>query len=1338
MLRTVHLHGRLGQRFGRTYRLDVDSPAEAVAALMCQLPRFEHYIRERQYAVTAGRSSDPLQNPALPERALRMNLGRSTDIHIVPAPLMAGIETILIIGLTLVLVGISVVMILMMPKAPKPGDREEASKATSFVFDGPENVIEQGHAVPLVYGEVRTGSVVVSSGISTAEIATTNNPPGGKTGWASGDPPAEGESGGSGLVGVTPGVDSTVEPVSGGGGGGRFFDHGDIQLLGGGKGGGGGDGMQEAPNSLRSNATARILEAISEGEIVGLKDGMKSVYLDNTAIQNPDGTFNFQGVSVQQRVGLPDQDFVAGFPSAENSIAVDTEVSIAVGPITRTIDDPDVTVARVTIRVPALYKQETDDGDINPTSVRLKISCQADGGGYTDVFTMEINGKTNQPYDRSVDVHLPAGLERQVRVTRITADSDVASLVNATRWSVLTEVIEAKLSYPDTALIGLTVDARQFGNSIPARSYLIRGLIIEVPTNYDPETRAYAGIWDGTFKRAWTNNPAWILRDLIVNRRYGLGARVPVSALDKWALYAIAQYCDELIPDGFGGTAPRYTLNTVVATKMQAFELIASVASNFRGWVYWGSGSIVATMDRPEDPSVLVTRTNVVDGQISYGRVTAHDRRRSVAVVYWNDPADGYRLVPEIVEDANLVRRLGRREGQEVTAFGVTARGHAHRLARFILEDESEGSNTVADYQVGDDHSFVAPGRVGMVADPMFTQNRRGGRVRASTANSVQIDAAYVFVAGQVYTLRAMLPDGTVSVRPITNAPGLANLITLGGAAWGQPPNPGSVWTIETDVVANRQFRVRQIETDKPPYRVRSVLHDPSKYERVEQDRDLETPNYIEVPGGPLGPPSQLGVFEYLEASGTASVPVALFSWTPAPDPRVLTFQAQAKGPVGDWFDLGQSLEPSRTVRPAAAGAWLFRVRGVDALGKTTAWQQGGADLDGQTDALPEVVDLEAVPGNELLAAMLVWEKPATSRPLRYEVLFSPAGGFGTAVSLGLTDGLSFPITQEGDYWVRTAFLGVVSAAPPTVHVTATDFAAGAFAARIDPDSGRITDPTVYNTQALLGPRNLTNLSPTYTVGATDVTVNLPAHERKIAGPTGPITLNYGASSGVQPFSTYWIAYVDDPDLTGFASPTVSFTASADDLLYPGRYQLASGVTPAAGGGGGYTGGGGGGGYDGNCVAADSWVEVEQPGERQHEIVGGRFFIAASDVLPGDRLRGLLGPDRTAWITCTANLIADAEAVTLRADNGFEVTASRATPVTQPDGSMIRAAAMIGYQIGADDGFGCVRWARVAAVEPVGTIRVAKISADDGTYLAGREPGRGLYTHNFTYETVKP
>lgn len=1033
MLRTVHLHGRLGERFGKRFELDVESPAEAVKALIYQRRGFEQYIRHRNYVVTAGRSPNRDECPALSDKALQLRLGHSTDIHIVPAPLMPGVEWI-ILGVTLALIAVSTVVMLSMMRAPKPGEREEATKVESHVFDGPENVIEQGHPMPLIYGEVRTGSVVVSSSIMTAD--TAGSPVGGDSGTIDpGNVTPEGGAGG-GTIGTTPGTTPGFD----------WDDPVDIVLFGGGGKSGGTTSptpATEAPNSLLSNATAKVLEAIGEGEIVGLVNGMKSVYLDNTPLQNTDGTFNFQGAVVEQRVGLPDQDYISGFTSAETTIDVDTEVKVSLGPVTRTITDATVTAARVTIRVPALYQQDTTTGDIGPTSVAVKISVQTDGGGFTDVYTMTITGKTNRPYDRSVNIFLPAGTTRDIRVTRLTADSAASSLVNVTRWQLLTEIIEAKLSYPDTALIGLTVDARQFGNSIPSRSYHVKGLIIEVPTNYNPSTRVYTGVWNGTFKRAWTDNPAWILRDLIVNRRYGLGARIASTVPDKWALYSIAQYCDELIPTGFGGTAPRYRLNTVIRSKVAAYDLIAAVASNFRGWVYWSSGSIVPAMDRPEDPTVLVTRSNVVDGLINYGRVTPHERRRSVAVVYWNDPKDGYKLVPEIVEDPVLVRRFGRRTGEEVTAFGVTNRGQAHRLARFILEDESEGSNTVADYSVGDDHAFAAPARIAMVADPMFTQSRRGGRVVTATAGTVEIDETYTFVTGQVYTLRTILPDGVVSVRPITNGAGAATVVTLGGTAWTTPPNSGAVWTIETDVVANRQFRIRAIETDRPPYRVKAVLHDPTKYARVELDRDLDTPDYISLPSGPLKPPTQLGIFEYLEQEGTAWVPSALFSWQPAADARVMFFQAQAKGPTGDWFDLGDSLEPTRTVRPAAAGTWNFRVRAVDGLGRTTAWQTGSAILDGQADLLPEVVAPGITIDDELLSATLIWDKPADTRPLRYEIMYSAGGAYGTAVSLGTTDQLTFPITQQGNYWVRTTFIGQVSPAPVLVNASALIFSSG-------------------------------------------------------------------------------------------------------------------------------------------------------------------------------------------------------------------------------------------------------------------------------------------------------
>lgn len=1041
MLRAIHLHGRLGKRFGRRFDLAVSSPTEAIRALIFMVPGFSEYIRHRGYVVSIG------EGTVLDREALDLQLGRQTDIHITPAGAVSGIVTILL-GATLLITAASSIAVLSMPKVPSAASREESTKTASYIFDGAENVTEQGHPVPLVYGRFRVGSIVGSAGITTSDANEAS---------VSADPSNPYLGGGySGYVGSTPGI--------------RGSQYGDewVNLQkGGGKGGGGSTrAAQEDPNSLQSQATAKVLDIVSEGEIVGLVDGMKSIYFDDTPLQNPDGSFNFAGVAIEQRFGLPDQDFIPGFGQNENSREISTQVRVALGPVTRTVQNQNATVARVTIRLPQLYQQDTTNGDLKASSVTIKISVQADGGGFTDVLTKTFTGKTNSGYQWSTDVRLPNGAQRDIRVTRITPDSEVASLSNETHWDLLTEVVEAKLSYPDTAVFGLTVDARQFGASVPARSYDIKGLIVEVPSNYDPVARTYTGVWDGTWKRAWTDNPAWVFRDIIVNRRYGLGARVPVENVDKWGLYAIAQHCDGMIPDGFGGMRPRYTINVYIKNPAAAYDVLASIASNFRGFAYWGSGAVVAVQDRPEDPSILITPANVIDGKISYSRITPIEKRRSVAVVYWNDPEDGYRLTPEIVEDPDLIKRFGRRgdSGDDaVTAFGVTNRGQAHTMCRWLLEDEAPGSNAAATYEVGDDHGFVEPGRVAEVADPMFTQSRRGGRVRAATPAGLTIDAPYTFVAGQNYRLRVTLPDGTVSVRAITNAAGAATALALGGANWGTPPNPGAVWTIETDQVANRQFRVRSISTDEPPFAVRAVLHDPTKWDRVELDRDISTPNFIELPTGPLKAPDNIDVFEFLMRDGDAAIPCAQVSWR-GNDSRITFYQAQSKAPGQNWEPFADSIDVSQIVRGVQPGPWGFRVRGLDSLGRKTEWVEATFDLDAQVDSLPNVTGLMVVPDNDALTSMLIWVKPNDRRPLRYRVLFSDSGNIANAIELATVDTQEWVVSKVGTYWVQTQFLQVLGANPPAIVITEGDL------------------PAVIYDRVVDAPRNLHDLDP----GAAD------------------------------------------------------------------------------------------------------------------------------------------------------------------------------------------------------------------------------------------------------------
>ncbi|HXF66197.1 MAG TPA: phage tail protein, partial [Burkholderiales bacterium] len=367
---------------------------------------------------------------------------------------------------------------------------------------------------------------------------------------------------------------------------------------GGGKGGGGGGRTpQEAPDSLRSRAWARVIDVVSEGEIEGLVDGLKSIYLDDTPVINTDGSENFSGVTIATRTGTQAQDYVPGFAAAESEIAVATEVKAAT-PVVRSVSNTNLSAVRVTVSVPQLTYQDPSTGDISGTSVELAIDLQNAGGGWQEVRRDTISGKTTSRYQRSYRIELPAPGPWDIRVRRITPDSTQSNLQNKTFWDSYTEIIDAKLRYPNTALVALQVDSAQF-NRIPRRGYDIRGLRVRVPVNYDPDTRSYSGIWDGTWKIAWTDNPAWCFYDLLTNERYGLGAYIDEVQVDKWALYEIARYCDELVPDGFGGTEPRFTCNLYLQTRQEAFTVLQQMAAIFRGMVWWSQGALTAVADKP-------------------------------------------------------------------------------------------------------------------------------------------------------------------------------------------------------------------------------------------------------------------------------------------------------------------------------------------------------------------------------------------------------------------------------------------------------------------------------------------------------------------------------------------------------------------------------------------------------------------------------------------------------------------------------------------------------------------------------------------------------------------
>lgn len=804
---------------------------------------------------------------------------------------------------------------------------------------------------------------------------------------------------------------------------------------GGGKGGGGSQRTpQEAPNTLRSTSKARIIDALGEGEIVGLANGLKSVYLDDTPLQDENGAFNFQGVTVHTRTGEPDQPHIPGFPAVETANDVSTEVTQG-APIVRTVGNLDADAVRVTVQLPALNEQNTSNGDLVGASVEVAIDVRPMGGTWAERKRDIIAGKTTSPYQRTYRIELTGSGPWDVRVRRITPDSDAATLNNATYWATYTEVIDAKLSYPDTALVALEVDAQQFGNQIPARSYDVKGLIIRVPDNYDPATRSYSGFWGGNFKLAWSDNPAWCYYDLATKTRYGAA----LANVDKWALYQIGQYCDELVPDGFGGEEPRFTFNTVLASQEEAITALHTLASAFRGMTYWGTNTVMPVADMPADPVKLVTPANVIDGEFVY-EGTGLKARHSVAMVSYNDPNDNYRQQVEVVEDAEAIELYGWRP-LEINAVACTSRGQAHRLGKWTLASERAETETVS-YRASLDHADVRPGDIISVSDPTTAGARLGGRIVATGIDSLTLDKVPEEASGANWFLDVMLPSGAVERRAVASFNG-------DGVALANPlsaqPIVGAVWILSSQSVEPRRFRVlANIEEAARVYHITALEHDPTKYGRIELGLDLPEPDFSLLPTGPVVAPYSLTAqaFTYL-AGGTEHQGMTI-SWTPSDDPRVLRYIVEVQGPTDlRWRTVYTESGTSVDLRDVEPGQWMIRVRGVTGIGTASPWAALTTNIAGLLLPVPpDSVDIEVGTFSVTLRPKgqypgQVWEFWRSNVALDTGMIVSNAVNIGVATVLTDTD-LKSATTYY--YYVRGVNVYGVSSWYPVQATTGEDF----------------------------------------------------------------------------------------------------------------------------------------------------------------------------------------------------------------------------------------------------------------------------------------------------------
>jgi len=715
---------------------------------------------------------------------------------------------------------------------------------------------------------------------------------------------------------------------------------------GGGKGGGGASARVaiESPDSLRSKQFARVLDLVSEGEIVGLVDGLKSVFLNDTPVQNTDGSFNFTGITLDTRTGTQSQTYIPGFQSVEAETAVSVAVKAAT-PVVRTITNANVDAVRVTVSVPQLSFQNTTNGDIGGTSVNITIDVQTAGGGFVPTINDTISGKTTSRYQRAYRIELAGAGPWDIRVSRVTADSTSVALQNATFWDSFTEIIDAKLIYPNSALAALSVDAEKF-SSIPRRGYELKGVLVRIPSNYNPVTRVYTGVWDGTFTISWTDNPAWCFFDLLTTPRYGLGDFIDIAQVDKWALFTIGQYCDELVSDGLGGLEPRFTCNLYLQTREEAYNVIVSFASIFAGLAYWSSGSVTATQDSPSDPVALFTPANVINtgaGAFSYTGSSLKSRH-TVALVTWNDPADRYKQKVEYVEDTEGIAKYGIVQ-TEVIAIGSSSRGQAHRLGRRILFAERMETEVI-NFRAGLDGLSVAPGEVIQTSDPVRAGVRVGGRFISATSAAVVLDAPVTIDAGKAYTLWAVLPDGTVQSRAVTTGASTTDTLAV-SPDFTAAPLALAVWVLAASDLVPETWRVISVEeVENTQASITALAFRADKFGAIEQDLILE-PLRTSILDVAQATPTDFSASEslYLVSNTVVGTRVTA-SWS-GNAPR---YELQYRRVGNNWVMISIS-SPSVDIQPADPGVYEFILTAINSIGRRSQSVAVSQEVFGKTTA---------------------------------------------------------------------------------------------------------------------------------------------------------------------------------------------------------------------------------------------------------------------------------------------------------------------------------------------------------------------------------------------------
>lgn len=751
----------------------------------------------------------------------------------------------------------------------------------------------------------------------------------------------------------------------------------------------------EASDSLRSTNLAKLLIAVGEGEFDSVPTDY-DIYLDNTPIRDASGNYNFPNVKWDWRPGSVDQPYIPGIPSVENETSLNIELRSDTAWV-RSITNIQLSAVRIRLAWPALQRSD-DQGNVGGYRIEYAIDVATDGGAYQQVLVDAVDGKTTTRYERSRRIALPdATTGWQIRVRRLTPNQNTNKIADTMLVAGYTEVIDAKLRYPNTALLYIEFDAEQFTN-IPAVTVKCKARRWMVPSTYDPILRTYTGTWDGSMKSAWTNNPAWITYGICTEDRFGLGKRIKPFMVDKWELYRIAQYCDQLVPNGLGGQEPRFLCDMNLQGKADAWSLLRDISAIYRGMTYWAQGQLVmqADMPRAQDFDYVFTRSNVIDGKFSYGSASAKTRYTR-ALVSYDNPANNYDTDVIPFADLDLQRRYGDRP-TELSAIGCTRASEAQRRGKWAIL--SNNQDRTVSFKTGMEGVIPLPGHIIPVADSLLAGREVGGRISAVAGRVITLDRDTLAKAGDRLIIN--LPGGRAEGRTVQSVNGRAVTVTV---AYSEPPVVQLQWALDADDLAIPLYRVlRTKRTTEGDYEISALQFEPSKFAFIDTGARLEERPISVIPITVVPAPASVTLSSTSSVVQGLAVATMTISW-PAVDGAV-GYDVEWRKDSGNWIKLQRTGMTNVDVVGIYAGAYVARVRAVSAFDITSPWRNSIlTNLSGKQGLPPALAYLTATP--LLFGIYLKWGFPAGAEDSqRTEIWYGPTTSLEAATKL--TD-LAYP-----------------------------------------------------------------------------------------------------------------------------------------------------------------------------------------------------------------------------------------------------------------------------------------------------------------------------------------